>query len=226
VPGATVEKYIAQQGWIGCVQEKGWFDGPVAQIWVEKVLKPHVQNANQALLLLDHFSVHLTSEFVQSINDLGVNIEYIPAGYTCVLQPVDVGVNAPFKKAIRNLHHSWCMKKYPVVPNGDKLPTPKRDDVYGWVVEAFEKVSSELIVKTFKYIDLVTADIDDDNKTETDYTTEYTSDDNDDSILYFSNNTTQEEGFFTDPEGLQNEIETDNEFQDAAGDLEFMERDI
>jgi hypothetical protein len=67
VPGATVEKYIAQQGWIGCVQEKGWFDGPVAQIRVKKVLKPHVQNANQALLLLDHFSVHLTSEFVQSI---------------------------------------------------------------------------------------------------------------------------------------------------------------
>jgi hypothetical protein len=168
VPGATVEKYIAQQGWIGCVQEKGWFDGPVAQIRVKKVLKPHVQNANQALLLLDHFSVHLTSEFVQSINDLGVNIEYIPAGYTCVLQPVDVGVNAPFKKAIRNLHHSWCMKKYPVVPNGDKLPMPERDDVYGWVVEAFEKVSSESIVKTFKYIGFVAADIDDDNKTETD----------------------------------------------------------
>jgi hypothetical protein len=48
----------------------------------------------------------------------------------------------------------------------------------------------------------------------------------DDSILYYSQNITQEEGFFTDPEGLQNEIETDNEFQDAAGDLEFMERDM
>jgi hypothetical protein len=117
-------------------------------------------------------------------------------------------------------------EKYLVVPNGDNLLMPKHDDVYGWVVETFEKVSSELIVKTFKYIGFVATNIDNDNETETDYTTEYTSDNDDDSILYFSNNNTQEEGLFTDSEGLQNEIETDNEFQDATGDLEFMERDM
>jgi hypothetical protein len=89
---------MQQLGWIGCVQDNAWFDQRVGQIWIEKVLKPYVQDADKAFLLLDHFSAHLTSSFVKAINDLGVDVDYVPAGYTCVLQPVDVGVNANIQK--------------------------------------------------------------------------------------------------------------------------------
>jgi hypothetical protein len=36
------------------VQDNGWFDGRVGQIWIETVLKPYVKDADQSLLLIDH----------------------------------------------------------------------------------------------------------------------------------------------------------------------------
>jgi hypothetical protein len=119
------------------------------------VLKPYVRDTDQAFLLIDHFKVHLAAAFVQSANDLGVDVDYIPAGYTCVLQPVDVGVNATFKREIRDFHHKWCMEHYPKILDDDKVPTPERDDVYDWVIQSFEKVSEESIRKTYRYIGLV-----------------------------------------------------------------------
>jgi hypothetical protein len=146
---------IDNNGWLACVQEKGWFDGRVGQIWIEKVLAPYVRDARKALLLVDHFSVHLSSGFVTSVNDLGVDVDFVPAGYTCVLQPVDVGVNAPFKTAIRDLNHKWCLQNYPKVKVDDKLPKPGRDDVYDWVLRSFETVSELSIRKTFAHIGYV-----------------------------------------------------------------------
>lgn len=189
-PGATIDSSFEKNGWIGCAQDKGWFDGRVGQIWIEKVLKPYVRDAEKAFLLIDHFKVHLTSEFVQSVNDLGVDVDYIPAGYTCVLQPVDVGVNATFKKVIRDFHHKWCLEKYPKITNNDKFPTPERDDVYDWVIRSFNEITPKAIRKTFAYIGLVEKDT-------------YMDDDDSDSIL-----TESTEGFFHD-DGTENEVDVD-----------------
>jgi hypothetical protein len=157
-PGARIEKEIQEKGWLATVQPKGWFDGRVGKIWIDRVLKPYVEDAENAFLLVDHFSVHLTSDFARSVNDLGVDIDYIPAGYTCVLQPVDVGVNATFKKSIRNCHHQWCLDEYPKVLHSDKVPTPDRVNVYDWVISSFEKVTETSIQKTFASIGYINYD--------------------------------------------------------------------
>jgi hypothetical protein len=95
------------------VSKKRDFNRRVGQIWIEKVLATYVRDAEKAFLLVDHFSVHLTSEFVNSANNVGVDVDFVPTGYTCVLQPVNVGVNAPFKTAIRDLNHAWRLEQYP-----------------------------------------------------------------------------------------------------------------
>jgi hypothetical protein len=110
----------------------------VGQIWIEKILAPYIGNAEKSFLLVDHFSAHLKSDFVNGVNDLGCDIDVIPAGYSCVLQPVDVGVNATFKKSVRNFRHGWCLEKYPkILDNKDKFPTPERDDIYDWAIWSF-----------------------------------------------------------------------------------------
>ena len=157
-PGATIENFIEKEGWKACVQEKGWFDTRVGQIWIEKVLAQHVHDAENAFLLVDHFSVHLKSDFVKTVNNLGVDVDFIPAGYTCVLQPVDVGVNAPFKAALSDFHHTWCLEKYPQTLNTDKLPTPERKDVYEWVLRSYEQISVHSIQKTFMHVGFLSKD--------------------------------------------------------------------
>ena len=37
---------------------------------------------------------------VGAIQELGVKVEHIPGGYTCLVQPVDIGVNKLFKNRI------------------------------------------------------------------------------------------------------------------------------
>jgi DDE superfamily endonuclease len=151
-PGKKVEQAILDSGIKGACQVKGWFDSVVAKKWIEQILEPYVLQAEKALLLLDHVSVHLTSDFLSSCADLGVDVEYIPKGYTCVLQPVDVGFNAQLKKHIRDKHHQWCIESYRGLPNAAKIPTPERDHLIEWVRYAYNHITEESIIRTFKYI--------------------------------------------------------------------------
>jgi len=119
---------------------------------VERVLKPYLANAEAAFLLVHQHRVHMMGDFVHACNDLGCDVDYIPAGYTCVLQPVDVGVNAPFKSALRDYNHAWKTINYCGITNVDKFPTPEREDVYPWIINAFSQITSESIVRTFQHI--------------------------------------------------------------------------
>lgn len=78
-----------------------------------------------------------------------MDVDYIPGGYTCVLQPVDVGFNAPFKRHLKNSHQDWCIEKCRNLSNDAKFPTPERSDIIEWVHDSISKISSESILKTF-----------------------------------------------------------------------------
>jgi len=143
-PGKHVENEIKRKGWKGCVQQKGWFDGRVAQIWIETILKPYLVGSSGLYLLIDHYMVHLTGDFVKACNDLGTEVNSIPAGYTCVLQPLDVGVNGPFKAHLCNLSQNWSTDKYIMLAHGDRFPTPSWDEIYPWISLAFAAICPEL----------------------------------------------------------------------------------
>lgn len=151
---------------MACCQPKGWFDGRVGQIWIDKVLAPYLANTDQSFLLVDHLGVHLSNAFVTAANDLGADVDFIPAGYTCVLQPVDVGVNSQFKSYIREYHQEWCMQHYPLynAQAGTPFPTPDRQDIYRWIVDAFDKVTPEQIQRTFAHIGYTDRDEEDNNQ--------------------------------------------------------------
>ena len=98
VPGAKLEKSLKRNKINACCQNKGWFDETVTPKYIDTIIAPYVAGAEKCLLLVDHFKVHLMDSFVNGLGSIGVDIEFIPKGYTCVLQPVDVGFNAPLKK--------------------------------------------------------------------------------------------------------------------------------
>lgn len=108
-----------------------------------------MRGSEDAFLLVDHYKVHMMGSFVNACNNLGVDVDYIPAGYTCVLQPIDVGFNAPLKRHIRDFHHKWCIEKYRGITNAMKLPTPTKEDIIDWVIKSYDRISEESIRKTF-----------------------------------------------------------------------------
>ena len=88
----------------GCVyacQDNTWMDEQVMLQWVEQILKPYVDTAPEdvvPILFLESYRCHIMAFVVNQIQALGVEVEHIPSGCTYLRQPVDIGINKPYKK--------------------------------------------------------------------------------------------------------------------------------
>ena len=86
-------------------QENAWMDEQVMLMWVEKVLQPYIESASEGivpLLLLDSYHCHVMASVVNEIQELGVEVEHIPDGCMYLCQPVNIGINKPYKKHMRH----------------------------------------------------------------------------------------------------------------------------
>ncbi len=69
--------------------------------------------------LADSFKVHLLGSVAEAIQCLCVELEIIPPGCTGLVQPIDVGINKPFKANMRKIYtecYSNRMRTQPFRP--------------------------------------------------------------------------------------------------------------
>jgi hypothetical protein len=152
VPGGTIEKNlpsILPDGCVGTCEKKAFMNTRSMSIWTEKVLKPHVKDAQASLLLVDDYNPHKVPSVVNAIEKLGCDFNLIPGGYTCVLQPLDVGINRPFKHYIEEYYNQWAIDN---IADQDKVPVPDRALILKWIHDAWNRVPIDTIVKTFKKV--------------------------------------------------------------------------
>ena len=86
------------------VQENAWCDERCMLLWVDNVLAPYVKTAPKGIvpyLLLDKHTCHYQGSVARAIEDLGVEWDILPGGCTGLIQPVDVGINKPWKNRLR-----------------------------------------------------------------------------------------------------------------------------
>jgi DDE superfamily endonuclease len=69
-------------------------------------------------------------------------IDFIPGGYTCKCQPMDVGVNKPFKNGVTTAFNKW------LIETGNSKPS--RQDVAQWIDDAWKNVKQESIKNSWK----------------------------------------------------------------------------
>jgi len=94
------------------VQPSGWMDGQAFNEWVRRVIQPYVAAGdNSVLVILDNFSVHMQDYIVTLLQILGAEVEFIPAGYTPLLQAMDKGLHKPFKQYLREEGLSWMVQQ-------------------------------------------------------------------------------------------------------------------
>jgi DDE superfamily endonuclease len=101
------------------------------------------------MIMLDHFQCHRQQSFVKRLSSIGCDVDYIPAGYPCVLQRVDVGFNAPFKRRIKQQHSTWCIENYVDIDEHAPFPVPERDNIIEWVNQSLAEIDPAIIHKTF-----------------------------------------------------------------------------
>ena len=96
------------------VQDNAWMNEWCCLEWVEKCVKPRVESAPEGiipLLFLDSYKCHQQASVVNSIAELGVEVQFIPRGCTGLCQAVDVGVNNPSRTECVRCGRSTCWKK-------------------------------------------------------------------------------------------------------------------
>ena len=83
-------------------------------MWVDMVLKPYVDTAPEdmvPILFLDSYHCHMMNSVVNAIQDHGVQVEHIPGGCTSLCQPVDIGINKPFKAFLHKACENWMINE-------------------------------------------------------------------------------------------------------------------
>jgi hypothetical protein len=129
------------------MQPKSWFDEVTMLDWVEKVLKPYVATAPVGIipiLFLDSFKVHLLGSVADAIQGLGVKLEIIPPGCTGLVQPIDVGINKPFKSNMRKIYTEWLLEQ----DADTAIPTASCLIVSTWILKAVKGIKKEYIVNS------------------------------------------------------------------------------
>jgi hypothetical protein len=131
------------------VQPKAWFLEDIMLEWIIEVLAPHVATAPPGivpLLFLDSFAVHMMGSVVNKIQELGVEVDFIPPGCTGLVQPVDVGYNKSFKAKVKDQFMDWLMVQDPDAP----IAKTTRRDVVGWILDAERNISQQVICNPWR----------------------------------------------------------------------------
>jgi len=96
-----VKYLINDDGDVITSQHKAWNDTVRMCMWVDLILKPLQEQRGKLLLWMDNCSVHHTQEVEERMRRAGVHAHYLPPNLTALLQPLDLCVNGPLKRHVR-----------------------------------------------------------------------------------------------------------------------------
>jgi len=132
-------------------QEKGWMDGDGMNDWVRDWVKhrPGSVNMETAMLVYDSFKAHLTDDVRAALGANKTDLVVIPGGLTSICQPLDVGINRPFKVALRRHWHSWMADGGNGTTATGNLKRASHATACQWVLDAWEEIEQETIRKAF-----------------------------------------------------------------------------
>jgi hypothetical protein len=115
--------------------------------WVNLCLKPYVaQNPGVSHVIIDDYTSHKVPDVLKAIRSLSCIVSILPGGSTSRIQPLDVGVNKPFKDYLKKYWVKYMLES-DNVENGKEIT---RQKLSFWITESFKEVSDNSIRKTFE----------------------------------------------------------------------------
>ena len=98
----------------------GWMTREELHHWIRGVWK---ESDERRLLVLDNYHPHLGADTISLAENMDTDICYVPGGCTGIAQPIDVSINAPFKKAFQEQWIQWRRTPAARKPDGRIIPT-------------------------------------------------------------------------------------------------------
>ena len=80
-------------------------------------------------------------------------MDFVPAGYTAVAQPIDVGINSPFKKLYKSMHDNWFLAaNEQAIQTKSRVKVPACHVVAQWALTAWDSIKIETVKKSWIHI--------------------------------------------------------------------------
>ena len=98
--------------------------------------------------MLHHYKPHRAADTGSLIRSLDTDLVFIPAGCTSICQPMDVSVNAPFKKKIIDFWVEWRHQPASRTAAAN-LKQPTQQHVINWISTSWEELADDIIKKSF-----------------------------------------------------------------------------
>ena len=133
------------------VKDNAWMDEQCCFEWVEKCVKPWAESAPVGiipLLFLDSYRCHQQASVVNSIAELGVEVQFIPGGCTGLCQAVDVGVNKPLKNRMCQMWEEYMLEEG--LQQLKTCPSSQQKMVH-WCIDALQDLPEDLVKNAWRH---------------------------------------------------------------------------
>ena len=117
----------------------GWIDNDIMIFVLNKIYSK--SNGNNALLILDEFSVHLNDIVKEIAKKLNIKLLYVPPGKTSTNQPLDVSINGALKSIGKRLEKEIFLS--------NPLGAPTIAAAIKCLIEAKKSITKEIIINAF-----------------------------------------------------------------------------
>jgi hypothetical protein len=130
-------------------QDATWMDEQCMLIWVEQIFAPYIW-ANppppgiQPVILLNAYQCHMMQLVVSEITALGVEVIHIPGRCTGLCQPLDGGVDKPFKHPVCLLWEEWMMD---MLDTSGEFREATCKEVAAWMAKVFWDMMGKRMLK-------------------------------------------------------------------------------
>jgi len=88
---------------------KGWIDGPITPVWIEKIAVQTQWTAagHPRLLIVDGHVSHYTQAFLEKARQYNIHVLCYPAHTTHQYQALDLSLFSPLKTAFAKARDRW-----------------------------------------------------------------------------------------------------------------------
>jgi DDE superfamily endonuclease len=131
-------------------QEKGWMNSSMMKDYVDYLVGEIDESELPKMMVYDSFKGHLEESVKEKFRESGFDLAVIPGGLTSICQPLDVAINKPFKDNLRKEWHLWMASGGAGETAAGNLRRARISEVCGWVKRAWDNISDEIIIQSFK----------------------------------------------------------------------------
>ena len=113
-----------------------------------------LRGRNRGLIVCDSASTNRAKEMKSFLAERNIDQIMIPAGMTCYLQTLDIGINKPFKDHLRKEVNEYIEKRMVRNERGNFVK-PNLQEIVNWVKHSWEKITDNCVSDTLRrgYLD-------------------------------------------------------------------------